>query len=206
MKALVVGLGRLVRLFKGRRVIGLLLGGVLLSTLVGTEANAAFASGSKGEVSTGGLASRPALYGPARRVGAVPLVPAGSVDLGPLAPSTPMNLVVAHDPSDPQGLQSYAEAVSTPASGAYRRYLTPREFASRLGATSASVESATSALRALGLKVGKLSPNGLSLPVSGTATRVGAVFVGGLGTVLRILTALARRPISPRPCAGCRQK
>jgi YVTN family beta-propeller protein len=176
MKALVSGLGRSVRLFKSRGVIGLLLGGVLLSTLVGPGTDAAFAAGSKGQVLTGSLVSRAASYGPARRVGAVPRVPAGSVDLGPLAPSTPMNLVVALDPSDPQGLQSYAEAVSTPASGAYRRYLTPREFASRFGATPASVETATSALRAQGLQVGKLSPNGLSLAVSGTATRVGAAF------------------------------
>jgi hypothetical protein len=72
MKALVAGLGRPVRLFKSQGVIGLLLGGLLLGTVVGTGINAAFAARSKGEMPTGGHASRAASYGPVRRVGAVP--------------------------------------------------------------------------------------------------------------------------------------
>jgi YVTN family beta-propeller protein len=117
--------------------------------------------------------------GRARRVGAAPTAPARSVALGTLDPSTAMHLVVALQPSDPQGLQQYATAVATPGNGAYRRYLSPREFAQRFGATTAALDTTTARLRAAGLRVAAVSTNGLSLPVTGSAARVGAAFGTG---------------------------
>ncbi|HEX4489872.1 MAG TPA: PKD domain-containing protein [Acidimicrobiia bacterium] len=137
---------------------------------------AAAAIGASGRArSTSGAA----LVGNARRVGVAPAAPAHSVALGTLASSTAMHLIVALQPSDPHGLEQYATAVATPGSGAYRRYLSPHQFAQHFGATPAALAATSAALRAEGLRVGTASANRLSLPVTGSAARVGAAFGTG---------------------------
>jgi hypothetical protein len=55
----------------------------------------------------------------AARVGSLPLVPNGAVEMGRLAPSTVLTVDVALKPRNPAFLASYATAVSTPASSLY---------------------------------------------------------------------------------------
>ncbi len=114
-----------------------------------------------------------------QRVGTVAPVPAGVRATGTLSGATRLKLTVALAPSDPSGLADYANEVSEPGSALYRHYLTVSEFASRFGASAATQQAVESDLRAKGLSVGSVSRNGLSLPVSGTATAVSAAFSVG---------------------------
>lgn len=124
-----------------------------------------------------------ALTGPAQaagpvpsRVGIHPPIPAGAQAVGALPAATRLNATVALAPGDPVGLAAYAQAVSTPGSDSYRRYLTVAEFVQRFGPSAAQVNAVRASLRARGLTVGALSPNGLALSVSSTAAGLGSAF------------------------------
>jgi subtilase family serine protease len=110
------------------------------------------------------------------RVGTAPQLPDGASAEGGLAPGHPLDLVVALEPRDPTALAAYAEAVSTPGSPLYGRYLSVGEFAARFAPTPAQVATVRSALAARGLEVGAPSANGLSLPVDATASEAGSAF------------------------------
>jgi subtilase family serine protease len=115
--------------------------------------------------------------GPAQvRFGSLPQLPSGTSVLGSLAPSTRMQIAVALRPSDPAGLQSFAQAVSTPGSGVYRQYITPAQFADRFGATDAQVEAVEASLRARGLSPGPVTANHLSIPVTATVDQLQRAF------------------------------
>jgi subtilase family serine protease len=103
--------------------------------------------------------------------------------LRPLADVTRLHLSVDLQPRDPGGLAAYASAVSTPGSAHYGRYLTVRDFAARFGAPPAAATTVAAALRARGLEVGAASPNGLVLPVTGTAAEVEHAFSLALSQV-----------------------
>ncbi len=103
-------------------------------------------------------------------------VPPGASFLGPAPASTELPLVVTLQPRDPQGLAAEAQAVSDPSSPEYHHFLSPRQFAQRYGATSATIRQVTQDLDAQGLTVGPASTTGLSLPVSGTAAHVQSAF------------------------------
>jgi subtilase family serine protease len=103
------------------------------------------------------------------RVGSPPLLPAGARVLGALAPTTRLGVTFALAPRDPAALLAFATAVSTPGSGVYGRYLTPRQFAERFGPTRAAVRQVESSLRAHGLAPGSVSANGLSIHVAAPA-------------------------------------
>jgi len=131
------------------------------------------------------LASAPRLV----RVGAAPQAPAGSRALGIVTPGTRLHITVALEPRDPAALQSYASAVATPGSSAYHRYLTPAEFAQRFGASSAAISAVRDSLLAHGLTPGVASANGLSIPVTATASSLEQ----GLSTTLERLALPGRR-------------
>jgi Pro-kumamolisin, activation domain/Putative Ig domain len=102
------------------------------------------------------------------RVGAAPVVPAGSTLLGLLDPGTPLRITLTLRPRDPAALSALATAVSTPGSPRYRRYLRPGQFAHRFGAPAAAVAAVEHDLRARGLRPGPLAANRLSIPVQAT--------------------------------------
>ncbi len=77
---------------------------------------------------------------------------------------------------DPQALQSFVDAVSTPGSPAYHQYLARGQFADRFGPSAEAVGTVRSWLASEGLKVGPTSANGLLVPVTGTAGQVAAAF------------------------------
>src|SRR5258708_37027456 len=106
---------------------------------------------------------------PRVRVGSTPPLARSAAVVGTLPATVPLHVAVTLNPSDPAGLAAYAQAVSTPGSSVYHQYLTTAQFADRFGATEDQVQAVQSNLRAHGLAVGPVSPNRLSIPVTGTA-------------------------------------
>lgn len=128
---------------------------------------------------TGGSAVAGASAGAAPsslRVGHAPKVPAGSADLGLVAGTKPLNLVVVLKPRDPQALSAFVQAASTPGSSQYRHFLAPGQFAGEFGATSATSAAVRGALQARGLAAGAVSSDGLAFHVRGSAAAVESAF------------------------------
>jgi subtilase family serine protease len=89
---------------------------------------------------------------------------------------TRMHVTVALRPRDASALAAYARAVSTPGSAAYRRYLSPEQFARRFGAAPAQIDAVRRALRAHGLTPGAVSRGALSISVVASAARLERAF------------------------------
>ncbi len=123
------------------------------------------------------------------RIGRRPVVPAGAVARGAVAPSLRLHVTVALEPRDPEALHAYAEAVSTPGSRAFHHYLTPAQFGHRFGATAAAVLAVRRSLRAEGLRPGPATPGSLSIPVLASAAQLER----GLKISLRRLALPGRR-------------
>jgi subtilase family serine protease len=68
---------------------------------------------------------------------------------------------------DPKGLDAYAQAVSTPGSPQYRRFLSPQQFNQRFGATKQQVDVVTTWVRDSGLYVDPAGSNSHYLHVTG---------------------------------------
>jgi subtilase family serine protease len=110
------------------------------------------------------------------RVGAPPPRPAGMQVVGSLAGTTKIPVTITLEPSDPQALESYATAVSTPGSLDYRDYLSVGEFRARFAPSGARVAAVKSALSADGLTPGAVTANGLAIKTSGSAAQVAEAF------------------------------
>jgi hypothetical protein len=107
----------------------------------------------------------------------------GATPLGPLMPSTALDMRVVLHPRDPAALAQFVAGVSTPGSPQYGRYLAPGQFSARFGPTPATVTAVRSWLRAAGLTPGPLTGDGLILPVRAAAGRVEHAFGTGLARV-----------------------
>ena len=116
----------------------------------------------------------------AMRVGHPPRLPAGAVPGAPLSSSAPLDVDVVLTPRDPAALAAFARAVTTVGSPVQARFLRPGEFASRFGATPSAINSVTAVLRAAGLRPGRVSSNGLSIPVRATEGAISKAFSTGL--------------------------
>jgi subtilase family serine protease len=119
---------------------------------------------------------RGATVGASLRVGRAPVIPAGATAQGALSESSVIDAIVALEPRDPAALTAYAQFVSEKGSRLYHHYLSVPQFASRFAPGSVQVASVRAALRAEGLKVGRLAANGLSLDVSASAGRMSSAF------------------------------
>jgi subtilase family serine protease len=96
---------------------------------------------------------------------------------------------------DPKGLDSYAQAVSTPGSQQYRKFLTPQQFNQRFGASQQQVTAVTSWIRGAGLYVDLAGSNSHYLHVTGHVDKATSAF----GTEFRNYSAqgtVARAPES----------
>ena len=109
-------------------------------------------------------------------VGAAPQRPAGTRVIGSLAATTRIPVTITLQPPDPAALQSYATAVSTPGSSAYRDYLSVAAFRARFGPTDAQIAAVRSALSSAGLTPSPVSANGLVITLSGSAARLSSAF------------------------------
>jgi subtilase family serine protease len=155
-----------------------LVGGLLTAFLVFGQA-AATAGSRHAAINVSGVVRSLALTplaGGAYRLGEAASVPAKSADLGALAGSTPLQLVVGLKPSNPTALATFATEVSTPGTAEYKHYLTVSEFATKFGATPAAIALVRTTLAADGLTVGATSANNLSVQVSGIASTVEKAF------------------------------
>jgi hypothetical protein len=122
-------------------------------------------------------------------------------------------VTIALRPRHPAALAAYARAVSTPGSGHYGHYLTPRAFGARFGAGARRIDAVTAALRAGGLHPGRPSAGGLSIPFTATATQIArpggvhAALTSALPRAARAAVqavvgldgALAAHPLAVRP-------
>jgi hypothetical protein len=106
----------------------------------------------------------------------VPRLPRGAVAGGALAPSRVLHLDVDLALADPGALSAFVRAVSTPGSPEYRHYLARGQYPAGLTPSPASVAAVRAWLRDAGLTVGRTTPDGLLVPVEGTATRVAQAF------------------------------
>ena len=127
-------------------------------------------------ISCGSAQAAQAAQAAGQALGIRPGIPHGANGLGSLAGSAQIDATVALTPRDPAQLAAYAQAVSTPGSSVFRQYLSVAQFAERFGAAPSEIAAVRSTLAARGLTVGSVSANGLSLGVSGSATRLGSAF------------------------------
>ena len=139
------------------------------------------------------------------RASVAPLPP-GSRLLGPLAGSTELHAEVVLEPRDPSALEAFDKAVSTPGSSRFGHYLAPGAFRAAFGPTPATVAAVRAWLAGRGLVVGPTAPDGLAVPVSASAARMGRAFGSTLvryrlpsGRVVRAPTAA---PLVPASLAG----
>ena len=141
-----------------------------LATLVAAGTLAGFAT-----LPAGATTHRPASDALAT-VARSPRIPAGAQRIGSVSGSTTLRVGVALRPRNAAALTAFATAVSTPGSRSYHQYISPAGFAARFGPSAATIAAVRSSLAAEGLSVGKVSKNGLLLPVRGTAARIDAAF------------------------------
>jgi hypothetical protein len=99
------------------------------------------------------------------RIGAAPVLPAGTEPLAAAASSERLRVTIALAPRNAAALSAYANSVANPASPDYRHYLRPAAFAVRFGPTSVTIAAVRRALRAAGLRPGALEANHLSFDV-----------------------------------------
>ncbi|WP_329361255.1 protease pro-enzyme activation domain-containing protein [Streptomyces sp. NBC_00669] len=137
----------------------------VLGPVVAVAALAVVAAGAPAAVADGGSGGASAAP---KRVGTAPHLPRGAVKMAAPAGDTPIELGVELAPRDPAGLRTFITDVSTPGSPLYHRYLKTGQFKTAFGPTGATVDRVRAALKAQGLTAGKLSADGMTLPVHTT--------------------------------------
>ncbi|HVT99549.1 MAG TPA: protease pro-enzyme activation domain-containing protein [Acidobacteriaceae bacterium] len=96
--------------------------------------------------------------------------------IGPLSPSTTVNLAIGLPVQNTAALTAQMQAVTDPTSATYRQYLTPSQFAAQYGVSSATYQSLMAFAQAHGLTVTKTYGSNLLLDVTGTAQSVEQTF------------------------------
>jgi len=102
--------------------------------------------------------------------------PLGATLLTPTAPTAPMTLSIGLAPRDPAAFAAFANAVSQPGSPLYHHFLAPGEYATRFGATPASVAPLVASLRAAGFSVQPFHQRQQLLSVAAPRTTVERFF------------------------------
>ncbi len=126
--------------------------------------------------------------------------PAGSAPAG-----EQVSIVVHMALKDQAGLASLANAVSTPGSAAYGRYLTPTAFATRFAPDSADVAAVRSMLRQAGLTGIAVGPLGTYVSATGTVGQLKTAFKVSqklFHYAGRTLRANTEQPTIPAALAG----
>lgn len=83
--------------------------------------------------------------------------------------------------SDPAGAKSFVQAVSSPGSASFHKYLTDAQWLARFGPTQAELSKTESWLRQQGFTIGQVPKDRLFVPASGTAQQVQKAFGTKLG-------------------------
>jgi subtilase family serine protease len=109
-------------------------------------------------------------------VGTKPTWAKTSTDRGKTATDQRIDARVWLTGRDPKGLDAYAQAVSTPGSRQYRKFLTPQQFNQRFGASEQQVAAVTSWIRSSGLYVDLAGSNSHYLHVTGHVDKAKKAF------------------------------
>ena len=123
-----------------------------------------------------------------------PRLPRHSTALRSVPGGTDMRVDVVLKPRDPAALEAFDAAVSTPGSARFRHYLAPGDFAAAFGPAPSVTASVRSWLAGRGLAVGATSPDGLLVPVTGTADQMSRAFDVGLEQYRLPTGRVARAP------------
>jgi Pro-kumamolisin, activation domain/PASTA domain/IPT/TIG domain/Divergent InlB B-repeat domain len=115
-----------------------------------------------------------------RVVAPKPLIPDGAKQLGPVSPSATVSGAVVLQPRDDSALTHFISQLTNKHSALFHQYLTPATFAAKFGPTSATIAAVKSQLRASGLTVTNVTPDGLLMDFSAPANRVESAFQTGL--------------------------
>ena len=137
----------------------------VLGPVVAVAVVAVVAAGAPAAVADGGAGG--AAVAP-KRVGTAPHLPQGAVRTAAPAGDTPIDLGVQLAPRDPAALRTFVADVSTPGSPLYHHYLRTGQFGPEFGPSAATVDRVRADLKAQGLTAGKLSADGMTLPVHTT--------------------------------------
>jgi hypothetical protein len=104
---------------------------------------------------------------------------------GPVPRSQVISLAIGLPARDPNALRQAVHDAADPASPAFRKYLTPSQFAAAHGAVAADYQGVIDWAKALGLTVVATYPNRLLVDVSGTAEQIEQALFVGLNQRLR---------------------
>jgi hypothetical protein len=110
------------------------------------------------------------------RLAGAPTLPKGAAVVGPTNGAENITADVSLVPRDVAALNAFVAAVSTPGSPRFGHYLGPGEFAPTFGPTPAAIDSVRAWLSSTGLRLGRTTPDGLLVPVTGTAAQMTATF------------------------------
>jgi hypothetical protein len=117
--------------------------------------------------------------------GAVPALPAGSADIGPVPSSQSITLTLHFAPGAQQAaaLMQFLHDVQTPGTAAYHQWLTPQSFGAQFGLSAAQLAQVQSFAAANGLAVTSVAASGLRVGLSGTVAQVEAALAPALHQV-----------------------
>jgi kumamolisin len=135
------------------------------------------------------------------------LVPAlkNHTPLGATASNRQLALSISLNLRNQAGLTQLISDLNNPASPLYHRYLTPEEFTSLFGPTSATVNQVVTYLQSEGLKVGTVSPNNTLISASGSVAQVEKAFATSISDYNyngRSVYAPTEEPSVPASLAG----
>ena len=107
---------------------------------------------------------------------ASPALPAHSIRLGALSPSTDVHIDVTLKLPDAAAVTSFIASLSDRRSPNFRHFLGPGQFGRRFGPSLSKVASVEAALRSAGLEPGPVTANRLMIPVTAKADLVERAF------------------------------
>jgi hypothetical protein len=140
------------------------------------------------------------------RIGAVPRLPRGAVNLGPVPASTTITGAVVLRPRNTGALEQFIADVTAKHSSLFGHYLPKGQFARRFGPDASTIAAVAGQLRGDGLHVDGVTGEGLLLRFHGPASRAASAFATGLDSYRMAGGGLARAtttaPALPSSIAG----
>jgi len=100
-----------------------------------------------------------------------PAFVAQATDRGPVSSAEPVDFEVLLQLPDESALEAEIQALSSPGTASFRKFLTPAEFRSTYSPSTASVAAVESWVRGAGLTVKSVAPSRLYVEVTGTMRR-----------------------------------
>jgi Pro-kumamolisin, activation domain/IPT/TIG domain len=140
------------------------------------------------------------------RIGAVPRLPRGAVDLGSAPSGATISGAVVLRPRDATALASFIGELTTKGSPLFGQRLSKGQFAARFGPATGTIAKLRTRLTGDGVRVLGVASDGLLVRFAGPAARVAQAFATGLERYRlangRLAQATISAPALPAPIAG----